>query len=131
MTLSLKMSSDAALDPVLAERDARRAIARVQRRRADVTRLLEERDARLRPEALAEQRGRVRADRQRRREQELRDVVGVAEAVRLGDLEVDLKARVAGLEHERVVLGDELVEALDRDVVAVAARRVITRFSVR
>jgi len=46
----------------------------------------------------------------------------VPEALRLVDLEVHLEARVARLEHERVVLCVQLVEALDRDVVALPAR---------
>ena len=39
------------------------------------------------------------------------------------DLEVDLEARVARLEHHRVVIDDELVEALDRELELAAAQR--------
>src|SRR5262249_36112675 len=86
--------------PAETERHAWRVLASVQCTCSDVTRLLEQGDPRLRPEPLAEQHRRVGPDCKRWRKHQLRDVVVVTKAARIERLQVDLKARVASLEHE-------------------------------
>src|SRR5690242_17859741 len=56
---------DAPAEPMVAEAHTRGLVPAVQSRRADVARLLEERDSRLGPETLAEERRGVRTDRER------------------------------------------------------------------
>ena len=74
--------------------------------------MVEERHAGLVPQTVAHQHGRVDRRREDRRGRYLRDVVEVGE---LGgaDLEVNLEARVAGLEHHAVMARLQLVEPGD------------------
>ena len=115
---------DAPLQPLAAEGDARDRVAQVVAGGADVAGLFEEGDARLGPEAAAEEDRRVDAHRQHRREQELREVVEVGKSFRLRELQMDLEAGVAGFDHHRVVLHHQVVDALDGEVERFAARFV-------
>ncbi len=110
--------------PLATEADALVPLTQVQAARANVARLLEQRDARLGPEPAAEEKGRVGAHGESWRQDELRDVVVMVEALRFGDLQVHLEARVARLDHHRVVPHRQLVDASDGEVEGVAASRV-------
>jgi hypothetical protein len=102
-------------------------LAQVQARRADVAALLEERDARLGPEPRPKSTGELVPDGEHRRQEQLREVVEVREALGLGELQVHLEARVAGLDHHRVVFDHELVDAADGEVEGLAARAFMAR----
>jgi hypothetical protein len=90
------------------------------RRRARIEGLLKERDARLGPQsAPKEQRG-VDGGGQDGSRHGLRGVVSSRKLIG-GDLEMHLKARVAGLEHRRIMLHVQFVDALDLQPVRPAA----------
>jgi hypothetical protein len=109
-------------DPAPAEAHPRRLLADVGRdRQAGVDRLLEERNAGLPPEVAAEQQRRVGGAGEHRRCHRLGGVVAVDELFR-ADLEVDLEAGVAGLQHHVVVADEQLVAPLDAEQVLLAAQ---------
>jgi hypothetical protein len=107
-------------DPAGAEADPGLLLADRAALGAGVDRLAEQRDPGLGPQPLAEQDGRVRRHRHQRPGQELGQVVVAGELLG-ADLEVDLEARVTGLDHHRVVGQGQLVEALDRELELAAA----------
>ena len=78
---SLYSSAIDVVHPVGAERDAGAALAQVVAGTAGVDRLLEQRDARLGPQPLAEQQRRVRGAGQHGPGEQLGDVVHVGELV--------------------------------------------------
>ena len=96
-------------------------------RPAGVDCLLEHGDAGLGPQTAAEQQRRVGRAGEHRTGEQLGDVVLVGERRRV-DLEVNLEAGVARLDHHRVVAYAQLVDALDVEVdvgaTQVADRRV-------
>jgi hypothetical protein len=113
---------DRLADPRTAEIHPRAALAHVGVAAARVDGLLEDRDAGLVPQALAEEHGRVRRRGEHGARDRLGDVVHLRELAR-ADLPVDLEGGVARLHHHRVVLHHELVDALDADLVVLPAQR--------
>jgi hypothetical protein len=109
-----------ALQPRLAKTDPRRKAAVSLRGGACVGRVLEERDARLLPEAVAEPQRRVHGRREHGRRYGLRHVVERHEIFR-ADLQMHLKARVRRQEHDVVGEDADLVEPLDVRADRVAA----------
>ncbi len=85
--------------------------------------MLEQRDASLAPELPTEEQRGIGGACQHRPGNRLGDVVETREVLRR-DLEMDLKAGVAGLEHD-VVVGDvELVAAFDVEPIALAPQAI-------
>ena len=107
--------------PVVPERDPSTALAKVMTGAAGVDGLLEQGDAGLRPQPLAEQQRRVGGAGEDGPGQQLGDVVEVDELVG-PHLEVDLEAGVAGLGHHRVLAHAQLVGALDVQLVGLSAQ---------
>jgi hypothetical protein len=119
----------AALDPRVAEAHARPETAHRLGRGASVGRALEEGDARLLPEPLAEEQRRADGRGEERRGDELREVVERRELVGV-DLEVELEAGVRRLEHDALVARLEGVDPAQRHREAAAAEpreRVVQR----
>ncbi len=114
-------------DPAVAEAHPPAALAHVLTRPPRVDRLLEQGDARLGPQPLAEEQRRVGGGRERRPGDGLGDVVGVGELVGR-HLQVHLEAGVARLRHHRVLAHAQLVGALDVQLVVVLAAQAHQRF---
>jgi hypothetical protein len=85
--------------------------------------LLKERDARLPPQSLPEQKRRAGRRCQHRSGRHESDVVESSELLR-ADLKVHLEARVRRLEHHVVVLDQQLVHALEVELVSAAAQTI-------
>jgi hypothetical protein len=119
--------------PAIAEHDARALLAQRIAHLAGIRGLMEQRDTRLAPQALAEEQRRIGRRREHGRADELRPVVGVRE-VRGIDLQMHLEARVAPLEQHRLRRRDQLVCSLDVDAEVSAAtlqKRVVERLVTR
>ena len=122
--MSSRKISHALLHPLGPEADARLALAQVVLvMAARVDGLTEQRDPGLRPQPAPEQQRRVRRHGDHRSREQLGQVVHARELSGV-HLEVDLEARVARLDHHRVVLDDDLVEPLDRELERAAAQLV-------
>ncbi len=111
----------AVADPSVAEVHAGPGAALATTGRAGVDRALEQGDAGLVPQAVLEQHRRVDGRRQQRSGDRLGQVVELGELLR-ADLEVDLEAGVAGLEHHVVVRGLEVLDAADQHVEVAASQ---------
>jgi hypothetical protein len=77
-------------DPAFAETHSRRMAARLPRARTLIGRMLEQRDAGLVPQAMADEQRRIRGDRQQRRGYSLRQVIKAGELLR-SDLQMNLE----------------------------------------
>lgn len=110
-------------DPVRAEVDARLDLPHVGPRAARVDRLLKERNPCLPPQSLAEEERGSGRDREGRSSGHQRDVVEAGE-LRCAHLEMHLKARVRRLQHHRLVLDEQLVHALQVELVGPPAEVV-------
>ena len=108
-------------DPALAEPHARAHALGLELVGARVGGLLEERDARLAPQLLAEEERRVRRHRHLHAGDRLRRVPVGGERVGL-DLEVQLDARARRLRRDRVGVGRQALDAADVDLEVLAAR---------
>src|ERR1043165_3403530 len=83
--------------------------------------MLEERKARLLPEAMPEEQRGIDSSGQRWSSNQLRKIIKGNELFR-ADLKMNLEAGVAGLHHHVVVRDLQLVNALDVDVESASAQ---------
>ena len=109
-------------DPALAEPHARAHALGLQLLRARVGGLLEQRDPRLPPQLAAEEERRVGADRELHAGDALGGVPVAGERGRVDEL-VQLHARARGLGRDRVGVGGEPLDAVDRQVQVLPAGR--------
>src|SRR5436853_7282939 len=83
--------------------------------------MLKECDARLLPQAMAEEQRRINGSRQYGSSDKLRHVVN-GDELRRADLIMNLKACVAGFHHHVVVRNLQFINALDVDVETASAQ---------
>ena len=114
---------DRIVHPVRPEVHPRLDVPQLGPRTPSVDRLLEERDARLAPQPFPEQKRGAGCRRQHRSGGHEGYVVESRELLR-PDLEVHLEARVRRLEHHVVVLDQQLVHALEVELVSAAAQTI-------
>ena len=114
---------DRIVHPVRSEVHPRLDVPHLGPRAPRVDRLLKQRDARLSPQPLPEQKGGAGGRRQHRSGGHESDVVESSELLG-ADLEVHLEARVRRLEHHVVVLDQQLVHSLEIELVGTAAQTI-------